>query len=228
MKRITSFFTLVILIIVVFIGGALATQSGLLNGLLGSQTPRTDVTVVLNQIQLVSELTTTRYETSGSVVIERDMPALIRALYGDRLTLFGAGTVTAGIDLAELNAERVTRTESGGITINLPYPQLLDCILREGETKVLAREASLFTSEDRNFETLARRTLIIYFRNTALENGVYELAKQQAESVVRAFIGAVEPDVALTITYDDPPAQAIIPASCRDGSAPVATPSAAP
>lgn len=228
MKRVMGFLSTLVIIIIVFIVGALAAQSGLLNNLLGSQKPTLNVTTVLNQIQLVSELTTTRYETSGTVTIERDMPALIRALYGDRLILFGAGTVTAGIDLAHLSAERITQNEDGSLTVNLPYPQLMDCILKENETRVLAREVSLFTWEDREFETIARRNLVLYFRNIALENGVYEMAKGQAETVVRAFIGAIQPDTPLTITFDDPPAQSFIPRSCQDGSVPTATPTPAP
>jgi len=211
--------TLVIIVVVIIIT-VFVTQAGLLDGILGgSKPPNVDITTVLNQVQLVSELTTTRYETSGSIVIERDMPPLIRALYGDRLVLFGAGTITAGIDLGEITADRVTTTPEGGMTINLPYPQLLDCIIHENETRVLAREVALFTWEDRAFETRGRRLLTLAFRNTALENGIYAQAKEQAETVIRAFVGAVQPDVPLTITFDDPPVQSFIPDSCKDADA---------
>jgi len=231
MKKITGFLSTLVLIAVVFIIAAFVTQAGLLDGILGgSRPPSVDITTVLNQIQLVSELTTTRYETSGSIVIERDMPPLIRALYGDRLVLFGAGTVTAGINLADITADRVTTTTEGGMTLNLPYPQLLDCILHENQTRVLAREVSLFTWEDRTFETSARRMLTLAFRNTALENGIYEQAKEQAGTVIEAFVGAVQPDTPLTITFDDPPVQSFIPNSCKDANAlePTPTPTLAP
>lgn len=224
MKRITGFISTLVIFIIGFALGALATQAGLLQNILGSQTPVMSVTSILNQIQLVSELTTTRYDTSGSVTIEREMPPVLRALYGDRLVLFGAGTVTAGIDLEHLTAERLIATQGGGLEVRLPYPQLLDCILKENETRVLAREVALFTWEDREFETIARRTLTIHFRNTALENGIYEEAKGQAETVVRTLIGTTQPGVPLTIVFDDPPAQSVIPASCRDANAPAATP----
>lgn len=213
MTRIWGFLSTLALIVLVFVGGVLLTQFGFLDGILGSSEPTINSVTVINQIQLVAELTTTRYETSGTITIERELPPIIRALYGDRLVLFGAGAVTAGIDLGELDASRVTVTEEA-INVRLPHPQLLDCILNENETRVIAREVSLFTSEDRNFESIARRTLTVSFRNSALENGVYEMAKEQAVVVIETLLTATQPDLPVNVSFDDPPQVAVIPPSC--------------
>src|SRR3990172_2140282 len=102
-----KFIAILIGILILFIAAMVATLFMVQQGILGTP-PRLNATVVLERIQKISSLVTTRYSYSSMVTSERDMPGILAALYGERLAMVAVGYVTAGVDLSTLTQEDVT------------------------------------------------------------------------------------------------------------------------
>ncbi|MCA9906656.1 MAG: DUF4230 domain-containing protein, partial [Anaerolineae bacterium] len=100
----------IIMILVIFglglFGGFLIADRGLL-GLIGVGERTTSATVILERIQALAELTTMRYNFSGIVTTEREMPPLLRIIYGERQVLVAVGTIEAGVDLRQISSDDI-------------------------------------------------------------------------------------------------------------------------
>ena len=184
------------------------TLDGVIDGITGifNPPPRTytviDETLILERIQRLSELTTTRFNYSQHVTTERDMPALLRPLYGERLTMNAVGHINAGIDMSQLRQENIDMTD-GVLTVRLPPPQLLDCILNAQETRVVGSSTGLFTA-DSNIQEYTRRLALRHIRDVALEQDILGQANDYAESAVSDLL------VLLTLAMTPPDAPPIV------------------
>jgi hypothetical protein len=164
------------------------TLNGVVEGITGifSPPPRTysviDETLILERVQRLSELTTTRFNYSQLVVTERDMPALLRPLYGERMTMNAVGHITAGIDMSQLTTEDIDMTD-GALTVRLPSPQLFDCILNAQETRVVDSSTGLFTAPS-NLQEETQRIALRHIRNAALQQDILGQANEYAETAV--------------------------------------------
>lgn len=196
-------------------GGLLFSSLGVgdwIDLLRGSAPPQSQATLILQQVQALSQLTTTRYNYSVIVTTARDMPPLIAALYGESLSLVAVGHVNAGIDLSRLSPQNVVERE-GVITITLPPPALQDCFLNEAASYVVQHNTGIFASASPQLDTEARRYAVEQLRRMALEEGILEETQAQARSVivrlVRMFSGKA---VEVITTPPDP--NAPLPESC--------------
>src|SRR5262245_42732110 len=76
---------------------------GLVAVLTGGNVPITiQATTILDRIQSLSDLVTTRYNYSSLVTSQRDMPGILSVLYGDKLLMVAVGHVNAGIDMSQV------------------------------------------------------------------------------------------------------------------------------
>ncbi len=91
---------------------------------------RITANIVLERIQDMSLLTTTRYNYSSVVTSERQMPGILGALYGERMAMVAVGYVVAGIDMSQITANDVN-VDGDKLSIRLPAPTLQDCFLDE-------------------------------------------------------------------------------------------------
>lgn len=218
--RMGCFRTVLLLLAVVVLSAAVATgilllqQQGFLPWLGGDYQNR--ATVVLESIQQMSVLTTTRYNFSSVVTTEREMPPVLAALYGERQVLVAVGHVTAGIDLSLMGPEDVTLT-NGVLTLHLPPPTLQDCFLNEGASYVLARDTGLFSQSAPQLEGQARQFAIRQFRETAMQEGVLSSVQQQATTALTEFVNLLDIDGvrSINIITTEPDALAPLPLSCQ-------------
>jgi hypothetical protein len=208
-----------LIVVVAFLGGIGLTQFGILDALFGFGPPQVTVDSVLEQVQLVQELVTSRYLFSTIVNIERDLPPILQALYRDSLTLVGSGTVVAGIDLEQLRPEDIILTVSNTpdlaervseaisaladgrpikspvvtVIIRLPAPQIFDCFLDESRSYVASRTTGLFARQAPEFDTTARQRIVSYLYDEALESGILTDAGRQAEVALVSLIRTLNP-----------------------------------
>ena len=147
-----------------------------------------DESLILERVQAMSELTTTKYSFSNIVTSEFEMPSLLQALYGDKLVMVAVGHINAGIDLSQLTQEDVITQEDGSLILRLPAPQLQDCFLDEGESYVVERDTGFFTNQTPALDEASRRFAIKRFRDMAIENGIYDEAKFQAQTTIYEFL----------------------------------------
>ena len=212
--------TLILLVVVIILAalvaiGVLTLQDrGLLPWLVGDYQNR--ATIVLESIQEMSVLTTTRYNFSSLVTTERDMPPVLAALYGERQVLVAIGHVTAGIDLSLMGPEDVTIAD-GVITLHLPPPTLQDCFLNEGASYVAERDTGVFSRSAPQLEGQARQFAIQQFRDTAMQEGILGNVQQQATTALTEFIRllGIEGVSRVSIVTTEPDALAPVALSCQ-------------
>lgn len=213
MKTLMKYAVLLIVIAVLIIGLLFAYGRGLIPGLAPSYT--LNVTIIRDQIQQLSTLTTTRFSYSSLVTTERDMPDFLKLLYGEQQVMVAVGHVTAGIDMTQIKPEDVQFT-AGTLSIRLPAPALLDCFLDENATYIAAENTGLFARPASSVDVETRRYAVRQFRTAALENDILGNAQAQAQTAVRAFIELLAlpglTNLQLTITTPDP--NAPLPATC--------------
>ena len=143
MKRFaTLIFTIIIIILVVLSTLFISSQCILP----GSCRPNTTMsaTTILNKVQSLSSLTTTRYSFSTIITTESDMPEWLKPIYGQKQVLVAVGYVTAGVDMRGIQAGDV-QLNGEALTLRLPAPALQDCILDEGKTYIAAQDTGLFS-----------------------------------------------------------------------------------
>ena len=168
------------------------TIDGVFDGITGifNPPPKTystiDETIILERIQQLSELTTTRFNYSQLVTTERDMPAILRPLYGERLTMNAVGHINAGLDLSQLTSADITIND-GVMTVRLPPAQLLDCILNAQETHIVDSSTGLFTA-DSDIEEYTRRLALTRIRDLAIEQNILAEASDHATTAVKDLV----------------------------------------
>src|SRR5260370_42349992 len=115
--------------------------------------------MVLERIQALQELNTIRYVYSSYVSSQRDMPDILKGLYGDNLVMIAVGYVEAGIDLSKVTPADVAQ-QGDVITIKVPPSELLSCYLDENASQVVARDTGIFARPASNLAEEARRYAI--------------------------------------------------------------------
>lgn len=216
-------FSLLALPIVVALVLGVTTLSSIVSGVTSIFNPPPptlvfNMTTILEKIQDMSMLTTTRYNYSGIVTVQTDMPALLNSLYGRQLMMVAVGSVTAGIDLSKLTEADMANND-GVLTLNLPAPTLQDCFLNEQDTEIVERSGGPFsgaTGRD-NLDVESRRYAVRQFRDKALESGILNEVKLQSQIALAQFIGALQVNSIreVRISFADPLPDALLPQSCQ-------------
>ncbi|NWF68941.1 MAG: DUF4230 domain-containing protein [Chloroflexi bacterium] len=215
MKALTRIPAILLLLAVGIILGLLLGQllpRDLLSMISGGGTLGSRATVILERVQALAQLTTIRYNYSLMVTSSRDMPPLLAGLYGESLSFVAVGHVTAGVDLALLQAKDIVE-QNGILVITLPPPALQDCFLDEQQSYVVRRDTGLFANPSPALDNEARRFAIQQLRAAALEADILASAQQQAVTAVTQLAQAFgQAQVQLNSTPPDP--NAPLPLTC--------------
>lgn len=200
--------------IVLLVRQVITLPPGLVAAFTGGQVPiNVQGTIVLEKVQAMSQLTTTRFNYSSLVTSERELPGILSALYGDKLVMVAVGHVTAGIDLRQLTADSVTR-QGDTMTLRLPAPQLLDCFLDEQASYVVSRDTGLFARPAPNLDLSARRYAVGQFRDMALRDDIFAQVQTNAQVAITNFVsGLGVKQVNVLTTPRDP--NGPMPDSCK-------------
>jgi hypothetical protein len=189
---------LMILIAILVIGGTVvlvvrqvippSLTTAIVNAISGQNT-QIDIkaTTVLDRIQAMSQLTTTRYNYSSLVTSERDMPDVLKALYGDKEILVAVGYVTAGIDLSEIKPDDIVQS-GDTLTIKLPPARLQACFLNEKDSYVVTRDTGVFSKPAPNLDQEARRYAVQQFRDTAIKNDILSTVDDNSKTLLTGFV----------------------------------------
>lgn len=210
MKRMLSILlTLVVIILVVLATLYLASQC-LLPGVCTSK-PTFTATTLLNKVQALSSLTTTRYTFSTIVTTETDMPNWLKALYGQKQVMVAVGYITAGVDMKQAKANDVQTGDT--VSLTLPAPTLQDCILDEGKTYIAALDKGIFAPTNPTLDQESRRFAVQQLRQAAVNGEILTEAQTQARTAITEFINLVGvANVQLNFLPADP--NAPLPESC--------------
>lgn len=214
-RFITRSLLVIILVIVIFVAGVFAGSRGLFSWLTGDVQTTTTAVTLLDRIQLMAQLTTTRYSYSNILSSERDLPPILQGLYGERLVMVAVGEVNAGIDLSALTADRI-QTVDDTLVVRLPPAQLQDCFFNEQESYVVSRDTGFFAQPIPNLDEQARQYALDQFRERAIEDGILNDAQAQAEDSVREMVLVTNTNPNLEVrVVSDPAATPTIPPTCQ-------------
>lgn len=177
--------------------------------------PRNIYVPEVEQVQALSELTTTRYNYANIVTGQTQMPAFLSGLYGESLVMVAVVHIDAGIDVSQITQEDVVYDEATEtVTITLPAPTLLDCFLDEGESYIAQRQSGIFAQPSNNLDTATRRYALAQFRDKALEDGILTDAAEEAIIVISEFL-ATTTDVQINVVIDSINADSPLPETCQ-------------
>jgi hypothetical protein len=98
--------------------------------------------------------------------------------------------VIAGIDMAKMD-EADLWLENGVLKVRLPEAEILVATLDNNKSYVYDRDTGILTNPDPDLETLARQVAEEEILNTALEDGILEQARVNAEVYLEKFFNAL-------------------------------------
>jgi hypothetical protein len=139
-----------------------------------------DPITIVHQVRSLARLETIQY-TVEKVITAETGQGTFGVLFGDRLLFIAHGVVIAGVDLEKLNPGDL-RLEENVLYVRLPEPEIFIATLDNEKSYVYDRETGILTKGDIHLETAARRAAEQAIREAAIEDGILELARQNAEN----------------------------------------------
>lgn len=139
-----------------------------------------DPVTIIHSVQSLARLETIQYSLEKVITAETNQGPF-GFLFGDRLLLVAHGDVIAGVDLSKLQPEDL-RLENGVLYVQLPEPEIFVATLDNDKTYVYDREVGLLNKGEVNLETAARQAAEQEILNAALEDGILEQARTNAEN----------------------------------------------
>ncbi len=172
--------------------GGLATQ---VNQFLNpTPTVLPDPVTIIRDVRTIARLETIQYTVEKVVTADRGQGNL-ELLFGDELIFVAHGVVIAGVDLGEMNANDLW-LDSGILYVGLPPAEVFIATLDNDKSYVYDRDTGLFTKGDIHLETAARQVAEDEIEKAALEDGILDLARANAEAYLSRFLRTLGyPDV---------------------------------
>jgi len=166
-----------------------AMQTQVANLLHPTPTIIPDPVTYINDIRALARLETIQYSVE-KVITGQTGGGTFQSLFGDKILFVGHGTVIAGIDMGKLNPDDM-RYENGVLTVRLPPTEVLVATLDNEKSYVYDRQTGVLTKPDPNLETLVRQSAESEILKAAIEDGILEHAKDNAESYLIKFFAAL-------------------------------------
>lgn len=142
---------------------------------------------VVQHIQQLQRLETVVYSMEKIVTGTQESRFLPRLLVSDRLLLIVHGDVTAGVDLAALDATQVN-VSGKSVELKLPEPMVFSTRVDNGRTRVYTRETGLFSSPDPELESETRREAERQLTQAALDGGILKTAAANARATLTSLL----------------------------------------
>lgn len=145
-----------------------------------------DPVTIIHEVRALARLETIQY-TVEKVITAEVSSDVFAFLNEDRLLLVAHGAVIAGVDLSKLEPDDLW-LEEGVLMIRLPAAEVFITALDNEKTYVFERDTSILRQSDPNLETLARQSAEQEIEKAAIEDGILDLARQNAESFLSSFL----------------------------------------
>ncbi len=157
--------------------GSLATQMAqVLNP---TPTILPDPMTVIHDVRSLARLETIEYSIEKVIKADSGQQELW-ILFGDKLIFVAHGNVIAGVDLAKLSPEDLW-VDAGALYVRLPEPEVFVATLDNDKSYVYDRDTGIFTKGNVDLETLARQAAEDEIEKAALEDGILDQARTNAE-----------------------------------------------
>jgi uncharacterized membrane protein len=135
-----------------------------------------NTSLILKQVQTLSQLVTVKYVVENVVVAED------AKWYGDsRVLLVAHGIVKAGINLDKIKPGDIT-ANGKKLTVKLPGAGITDVYLDDHRTQVLERSTGVMRAFDKDLEQNARKEAIQKLTRSAYDTGIIKDAEERAKT----------------------------------------------
>jgi hypothetical protein len=148
-----------------------------------------DPVTIIHDVRALARLETIQYTVEKVITAETNQGAFA-FLFADRLLLVAHGTVIAGVDLEKLKPEDMW-LEGSVLKVRLPAAEIFIATLDNDKTYVYERDTGVLRSPDQNLETSARQSAEDEIRKAAVEDGILNIARQNAETYLTRFFLAL-------------------------------------
>ena len=148
-----------------------------------------DPVTIIREVRSLARLETIQYSVEKVITGEINSEAFA-FLVKDRLLFVAHGTVLAGVDLSKLEPNDLW-VDQGVLNVRLPAAEVFIAALDNEKSYVYERDTSVFRQADPNLETLVRQAAEQEIKKAALEDGILELAQQNAETYLTRFFLAL-------------------------------------
>jgi hypothetical protein len=135
---------------------------------------------IIRDVRSLARLETIQYTIEKVITAETGQGPL-GVLFGDKLIFVAHGQVIAGVDLSKLDTKDL-EVKDGVLYVRLPEAEIFVTNLDNEKSYVYDRETGFLTKGEITLETNARRAAESAIEEAAIEDGVLDLARRNAES----------------------------------------------
>jgi hypothetical protein len=148
-----------------------------------------DPVTYISQVRALARLETIQYSVEQVVTVETNQENL-PWLIGNKMLLQVHGAVIAGIDMAKIKPDDM-RLENGVLMVTLPSPEIFVTNIDPSKTEAFDVQRGLFFSPDSNQVLEGLEGAEQKITQAAIEDGILELAQQNAETYLAKFFAAL-------------------------------------
>jgi hypothetical protein len=153
-----------------------------------------DPITIVRDVRTLARLETIQFSIE-KVILAESGREVFNQLFGDRLIFVAHGVVLSGIDLSKFGPDSL-RLENGILYVKLPEPEIFMAALDNEKSYVYDRDTGIFTKGDVNLESAARRAAENEIETAAVEGGILDIARQNAENYMERLLNDLGyPDV---------------------------------
>jgi len=145
-----------------------------------------DPVTIVHEMRSLARLETIQY-TVEKVVTAETRQEFLKVLFGDRLLLVAHGVVIAGVDLAKVGPEDLW-VENEVLYFRLPTSEVFIASIDNEKSYIYDRQVGFLTKGDVDLETAARRVAEEEIEKAAVEDGILDLAQQNAENFLSRML----------------------------------------
>jgi hypothetical protein len=152
-----------------------------------TQTRELEPQAVVSQIRQLNQLATVRYTIQKVVGLREDK----QPVGSESILIVVQARVEAGINLASLRQQDISRRDDGTLVVRMPPATILNVAIDEKETKVWDRTKTWWTPwvpYSLDLEQRARIQGLETAKQGALDMGILKHAERNADSSIRALL----------------------------------------
>ncbi len=145
-----------------------------------------DPITIIHEVRSLARLETIQYSVEKVITAEVGQGQL-SFLFGDRLLFVAHGVVIAGVDLNKMTSTDVW-LEGETLYIKTPDPEVFIATLDNDKSYVFDRETGILTKGYTALETQARIVAENEILKAAMEDGILDLARQNANAYLERLL----------------------------------------
>ncbi|PKO18607.1 MAG: hypothetical protein CVU39_03970 [Chloroflexi bacterium HGW-Chloroflexi-10] len=157
-----------------------------------------DPVTIIHAVRSLARLETIHYSVEKIITAEVGQDEL-KFLFGDKLLFVAHGYVIAGIDLQKMETKDMV-FKDGALQVTLPETEIFVATLDNDLSYVYDRETGLFRRNDIELETKARQAAEAAIQAAALDDGILEQARTNAENYLSRLLSSLGYNQVLFVT----------------------------